>query len=208
MEKCGVLISFRYRSDGLIGQDETTSDKSSTSIIYSTGDLFQQFTSFRGTHPKNLATLDPSISKRQLSANQLAIAILHKYKDSSPVLTPRTVHKFGSDNYLAPSFMIDTSDGKYYLESVRSNGHQNFLSKLHRYADYFDVYPEKRGTLSIIVENTEELALLKKEIEDIGFDFNIEITTDLTCIPYDPTVIPPSSSKKTIFPFLHFLRKT
>jgi hypothetical protein len=144
------------------------------------------------------------VSKTQLAANQLAIAVLHKYRDTYISLTPRTVLQFGNENFIAPKFQIATPDGIFYIEALRRNGHTEFLKKLERYDQYFKECPDKLGTVCITLENNAEVEILKNEIAPLKLSFKVGLTTDLECIPFEPEMIYPTQKQNF---FTHLFKR-
>jgi hypothetical protein len=158
-----------------------------TKILYPGAVHYRTYTGELRSIPNWEYGTEPNVErvKRQLSANQLLLGMLHagddiKSCDSSVYLSGEGVIS------IRPRHRLMREDGtEVYLESVRG-GEENelwMLGKLGRYARYLEKHADRSAQIIITMEREELIAPFAERVAALRLKYDVLLTCDLQCLP-------------------------
>lgn len=183
--KMNILGRLHFRSDGRVNES-LGAEVNSISHVYYPGRNYLGFMGARVPHCTvyQTTTDNPGVAKTRLSVNQLLLGMLNQHREESDKWVEASNRIFFEDgNHLTISYLLKMGDEQIYLESVRSNWHDNMLDKLQRYDRYFKSTPHARGVLCLTADDEAEMEVMAEKVEALGLSYKVMLTHDLAVFP-------------------------
>lgn len=179
-----ILGRLHFRSDGRV--DEPSDTPITTKFhVYYPGRNYLGFMGCRVPYCSlyQTTTENPGVSKTRLSLNQLLLGMLNCYQDRDSRFEASKRIFFEDREHLTVSYQLTVGEERFYLESIRSNWHEESLDKLLRYDRYFKTTPHAHGTMYLTLENQEEIDAVEDKIKALGLSYTVVLTHDLAIFP-------------------------